>query len=493
MYKILIVDDEYYAREGIRQMIKQIGSGFEVVGESPDAFHALEFMEKDCPDIVLADIHMPVMNGIEFVKQAMERTPNVKFIIITGHDEFEYAKQAFKLNIVDFILKPIDKEEIEEALKRAVLYLNRDRTAVNKEIIEYLRGEYIEEKQLADWRLWEQYYLVLFQFGKKGQTEAAEYVKISDWIKQQMHSFTGSEYSALKLHSDRIVGLVPVSHTDTIIFLQKLVKAAKEIFGTGFTAAVLESDAKSLHQSYGMIKELLHEEFYYGTGTIIEKQFTADLAMDKETIKKQMEAIKIAAMACDKKSVQKKTEELFYMLRHMRCHQELVLECAVNLNLFAQQLVEGEQLSFQRLERNYMAERLTLEEIEQHVVQVLLDAVFQVHDNKSETEDSAVKRAVGIINRRFCEDLSLDQIAGEVYLNPSYLSRKLKEQLGVSFIKYITRLRMEKAILLLKENSNIEQVAREVGYSNYKRFSDVFKTYTGYLPSVYLKGIYSKE
>lgn len=65
MYRILIVDDEYYAREGIREMIRQIGNGFEVLGESPNAYHALEFMEKDCPDIVLADIHMPVMNGIE--------------------------------------------------------------------------------------------------------------------------------------------------------------------------------------------------------------------------------------------------------------------------------------------------------------------------------------------------------------------------------------------------------------------------------------------
>ncbi len=492
MHRILIVDDEYYAREGIRQMIREIGGDFEVAGECSDAFQALEFMETDCPDIVLADIQMPVMNGIEFVRQAMTGKKNIKFIIITGHDEFEYAKQALKLNVVDFILKPIDKDEVAEALTRAVQYLDRDKNAVKKGLMEYLRGEPVDPGRLAGWLPREHYDLALLQFEEKDNAEASEYIKISEWIKTQIAGFTGEKYSALQMHSDRIVGLIPHGKGDTGTFLQGLISGAKELFGIPVTAAVKTFATDALDAGYAGVKQLLKEAFYYGGGTLIETSFQAVRSLNTDVIKKQMEAIKIAAGACDKANVQKKSAELFRLLTRMKAPRDLVLECAVNLNLFAQSLVEGEQLSFERMERKYTTGRLTLAEMELHVQQVLRLAVMQVHDNKSDTEDSAVKRAVGILNQRYCEDLSLEQLAGEVYLNPSYLSRKLKEQLGVSFIKYITKLRMEKAIRLLKENPNIEQVAREIGYSNYKRFSDVFRTYTGYLPSAYLKGIDSK-
>lgn len=490
-YRILIVDDEYYAREGIRRMIERIGGDFIVAGDCADAFSALDFIEQDCPDIVLTDIHMPVLNGIEFVKLVMSGNKQVKFIIITGHDEFEYAKQAFKLDIVDYILKPIEVGEVQETLKRTAAVLTTERRAVKKQLIGYLRGEALEEEKLHLWLPESSCCLALFQLSKN--TGNAEYMKVYEWMKQKLTEYTGRNYSALQMHSDRIAGLLQSSLQHAEIFLQEVINEAAKLFDMPVTVAVRQFQVRELQTGYGNVRSLLKDEFYYGKGRIIKRPFEATAILNTEGVTRQLEAVRLAAKGCDKSNVCTKLKSLFDSMRRMKCPADFVLEAAVSLNLFAQQLIAGEQLSLSGIERAYINERLTLEEIEHHVQSVLLKSIIRVHDSLSDSEDSAVKQAIAIINERFCEKLSLEALAGEVFLNPSYLSRKLKEQLGESYIKYITRLRMEKAVTLMAQNANVEQVSKQVGYGNYKRFSDVFKQHTGCLPSTYIKNIHKRD
>ena len=124
-YKVLLVDDEEEVRNAIEQRINWEELGFEVIGKAQNGVKAMEIAEKLQPDVVITDIKMPYMNGLELARNLKEENPGVRILILTGFDEFEYAKEAVHLEIEEYILKPINANELSECLKRLknVLYM----------------------------------------------------------------------------------------------------------------------------------------------------------------------------------------------------------------------------------------------------------------------------------------------------------------------------------------------------------------------------------
>jgi two-component system, response regulator YesN len=123
MWKVFIADDEPKIRMGLAQLVESFGKEFEVTGEAEDGQSALERISIELPDILLVDICMPRLNGLEFIEKIQKESVNSIIIIITGHDEFEYAKKAVELPIFEYILKPVDQKELAETIKRAVAEL----------------------------------------------------------------------------------------------------------------------------------------------------------------------------------------------------------------------------------------------------------------------------------------------------------------------------------------------------------------------------------
>lgn len=121
-YKVLLVDDEEEVRNAIEQRINWEELGFEVIGKAQNGVKAMEIAEKLQPDVVITDIKMPYMNGLELARNLKEENPGVRILILTGFDEFEYAKEAVHLEIEEYILKPINANELSECLKRLKTY-----------------------------------------------------------------------------------------------------------------------------------------------------------------------------------------------------------------------------------------------------------------------------------------------------------------------------------------------------------------------------------
>ena len=117
-YKVLLVDDEEEVRNAIEQRINWEELGFEVIGKAQNGVKAMEIAEKLQPDVVITDIKMPYMNGLELARNLKEENPGVRILILTGFDEFEYAKEAVHLEIEEYILKPVNANELSECLKR---------------------------------------------------------------------------------------------------------------------------------------------------------------------------------------------------------------------------------------------------------------------------------------------------------------------------------------------------------------------------------------
>ena len=119
--KILIVDDEYIIRQGIKHLLDWEKHGFQVVGEADNGKQALEMIEKDPPDIVLTDIVMPVMDGIELTKMLNIKNSGIQVIVLSGYSDFEYVKSTFQSGAVDYILKPtLNPKELLSVLQKAV-------------------------------------------------------------------------------------------------------------------------------------------------------------------------------------------------------------------------------------------------------------------------------------------------------------------------------------------------------------------------------------
>ena len=117
-YKIMLVDDEEEVRTSIIRKIDWQDAGFEVIGDAENGKEALEKIEQNEPDVVLTDIRMPYMDGLEMAENIRQRYPSIKIVIFSGFDEFEYAKKAIKLNVIEYILKPVNVEELTAILKK---------------------------------------------------------------------------------------------------------------------------------------------------------------------------------------------------------------------------------------------------------------------------------------------------------------------------------------------------------------------------------------
>lgn len=136
MYRVMLIDDEMSARRLLQQSIDWEALDMEVVGEASSGIEAINIIDDLRPDITFVDISMPFMNGIDFTKLAIERYPNLIIIILTAHDDFEYARQCVKLPVVDYMLKPIVRKDVVETLKSVKVKLDEMKKNVSEENME---------------------------------------------------------------------------------------------------------------------------------------------------------------------------------------------------------------------------------------------------------------------------------------------------------------------------------------------------------------------
>ena len=140
LYRIILVDDEEEVRKSIIKKIDWNAAGFQVVGDAENGEEALERIEALEPDVVLTDIRMPYMDGLTLAEKVRQRFPSTKIVIFSGYDDFEYAKQAIKLNVTEYILKPVNVEELTAILKR--IKANLDEEIEQKRNVSLLRENY---------------------------------------------------------------------------------------------------------------------------------------------------------------------------------------------------------------------------------------------------------------------------------------------------------------------------------------------------------------
>lgn len=495
-----------------------------IAGEAGTAQEALRLVAAAPPDIIFTDICMPLMDGIEFSGLVLQKYPQIKIVIVTGYEEFEYAKRSIKAGVADFILKPINDEEIQK-----VLCALKEKIAVEKakqeehlqlkkqleESLPYLRERFFNEllsNNLTAEQIKEQFDFYHIEIGAadsgapgRGQIAVVD-LTLAD------RNLCEEERLILRMRMMNAIKelLAEEAYFPTFFdYSQRIV-----IFANGHTAAEL---TKRCQQIGALLRRQFQRPFCIGVGTphpLERLRFSyreACEALRHQVLLGKNQVIEFAAINPETPArlgfVHEALDMFGFYLKAGLEEQALDSLCAYHRELERQETVNLDLLRVTAVNvisviQNVLAETGadiaalwqdhpqpyaavfkmdTYPEIKGYLESLTLQTVRVVHGLRNRKVNKVIQEIENyLINHYPDSKLSLAEVARVHYLNPSYLCRVFKQNTGQSFVEYLTRIRMEKAIKLLRETDlKAYEIADKVGINDPHYFGVCFKKYTG--------------
>lgn len=511
-YKVLIVDDEETIREGLKMIVDWNGLGFEITGEAANGIEALDFISsKGCPDVVLADIRMPAMDGLELIKAVNESGYNVHFIILSGYDYFEYAKRAIELGAFDYILKPTKLDELNSKFLRLKEKLDEDqkKNVIISKGMESIREDYVKnllynrysQKEepmreidhiglLSRGEIFKVLVLHLIFKGYSGDSSVVERnvwgfacqlpdcVPVADDSGNLVFIFIGCK----KDDSEAVERYVELSAGNLIDYVRRLNCHTR--IGTGN----IVEDFMEIHTSYTQAVSALEKSFFTGRDNIVKFSQCEDTKQIKMEYPAEYEVQLIHAIErADKTAASDIIDCMFNDILILQSVQpaylfRICVEMIIAISRNYKNISGSIESAFDesRVIYNKFSGFETVGELKDWLKERICFVIDMIMDIKENTNNRIVNHIRKIISREYQKQINLVTIANELYMNPDYLSRLFKKETGQSFIDYLTSYRVEKAKLLLKDVTvKSYEVAFMVGYNESCYFSKVFKSFTG--------------
>ncbi|SFL53744.1 two-component system, response regulator YesN [Gracilibacillus orientalis] len=500
MWKVIIVDDERRTRQGIITLVDWKRLGFEVVDTASDGYIAIEKYEQHQPDLIIIDIKMPKRSGIETIQVIREHDKAVKFLIISGYAEFQYAKQAIQYNVEGYLLKPLEEEELINYLKKMHTELAVERKdninnkhdqfqryidlIIQQKISKEVRNFFQEEMK------WNYYAMLLIRFFDKKQLDLADIVaSIKQYVsKEEGIVFIRNGYAGIWVKESHAG-----SNTEKVYYSVYHSLKEKNLAFIGAVSNRVEQ-IESMANCYQQAESYLHESFFYEEEYLI----TPYTPMIKErSIDKSVEQLS------DYK------EKLLYAVEISDCNtfKQLMMEVIVLLAKTAYTETEIKQQITMLL--TYINNKLTAQhpEVQDRITIKLTDIVSiqQSHTIKqltsivfehlkalssvidADTSGLIVKRMIHFINKNYDKNIKLDTMAELLHYHKVYLGKIFKETTGEYFKTYLDKVRIKNSKRLLLKGSKVYEVAKMVGYTTPDYFHSKFKKYEGMSPSEYRK------
>ncbi len=480
-YSMIIVDDERIIREGLKKYIEKLDSGFCVKELFEDGKEAIEYLSEHEVDLVITDICMTEIDGLEVAAYIKNNLPDTEVVILSGYRNFEYAQKAISCGVTRYILKPVKKAEIAEILKSVRQCLD-EKKHIKDVIFQY-------DEMLAQVR---KQFFVDYMLGVSENGGAGEDI------------FSPLHFSVKP--EEIYASVLKVSWQESFIeevwqYGKDRIKAAVLNFFScqpGYVFAMAVEDERFLVLSSGSKAEWEAEELklrakeLFGTAPDVEIIYSCKGLYGLENYKKLSEGKSVASDAVENE-------------------RRMLLCTYLNLGMFKQakelfsELCEsGDGASAQGMREKELIE-LVCENAQKAGVEMDPERYLRRLREKTESpgevfeslakyfsmarsEDKLIKKIREYVQANYAMDISLESVAEKVYLHPVYLSRFFKQQVGENFRDYLFSVRMTNAITLLKKNTyKIYEISRMVGYKSSKYFSRQFKSYTGYTPKNYCR------
>jgi two-component system response regulator YesN len=506
MYKLLIVDDEALICQGLDAMIHWEHLPLTKSGMAHDGIEAMKSIENDLPDIIITDVKMPEMDGLELIKEVSIKYPNIHFIVFSGHDEFEYAHKAMQYGVKHYLLKPSSDNELNSVLTELIDELNQKNNqllihkALLENITEHSFGRFLlgDEFGKQEWEYLNRLiklkidldkgYLILFNIG----TSIENY-----------HTFALNNIINEVLDVNNIIlrttineeSILVINKTDLFDLKQKisLIKAKFFDFYTIDTTIFLTPvhDIKSLPESYSQLHRYIKTHLYFVKGKIVEaNEFTRLLNKEVSYLNYDFSPLSKALKEGHEYDAIQLLDTFFTQLKHNHYTKDQVqLSTLELLNELLSHIPATSRVNY--LNQFLNGINSTHLDVIHHQLSLFIQEIIQLYNEKNMLKYSPlINDIIKIIMHEISNPkLSLKWIAENMlYMNRDYLSKTFKKETGISFSTFLMNYRMDKACKMIADadENRITDIAEKIGFGNNPAyFSRAFKKYTGMNPSQY--------
>ncbi len=536
MVKVFLVEDEMLIREGIKNSIQWEKEGYEFVGEASDGELALPMVLKEKPDILITDIRMPFMTGLELSRLVKQELPGIKILIISGYDDFEYAKEAIGVGVTEYLLKPISSAKLLETLQSVSEEIFRERkerdlrdiyqqemqenTEIKKMKLfsKLLSGDFSLAKVLEEGKEFgmnlsaQMYQLILFKVralkqGKEkesGKVYAAveDMVRTHAWVYSFQRSVDGWAFLITADEEEELWQREKVFLKD----LERLVRGCRDIEYFGgigkpvcrlreLTASFREADkafasrfTREMNQIVsGENLQDMRDNEAFGVGSFGELEQTHQV-VEKFLNNGVKEEVGSFVDAC----LGEIPEDHF---RSLMMRQYVMMNIYVTVMSFCEKITTdaGKVLEEEVLQKRgeelkkAVSDTNSVEDIREYVVHLVEQAIEVRNAASGKRYSDIIQMAREQIQATYMEEeISLNSIATWVGMSPSYFSSIFSKEMGKTFVEYLTEIRIEKAKeLLVCTSMKTSEIGYEVGYKDPHYFSYIFKKVQGCSPKDY--------
>lgn len=521
MYRLVIADDEESIRNGMAHSLPWEELGFTVVGQCENGQEVIDRLEELKPDVVLSDIRMPVMDGVELMKYLNREHPEIRIVILSGYSDFEYLNESIKNHVAEYLLKPTDIDEFEETFRHLKESLDKERQQqdqINESVEQHFRfwllsllhgsaSERDDERfmPILSKRGIDPDNLVVVFFTPDGHDDDRSAQKAALMEKIMAAAGTapvGEGLSRLLLNESdqRIIALFSSQNeiqeeevTDAVRAVQDAVKGAlSESLTAGISSLCTERDM--LAQEYEQASCCAKQGAFMGGGSIVNFRDLGS-GSPKDLPYFNLELIEKALLKQDSDSIRREVDRVFKEYENpavsYQYPNQLCLSLLFHISLWG--------LRYGVLMENVLGKMgaaytdiytcSTLEKKKEFVMSVLGNYQKAVGEQRAKgmPGNSVALRVRGYVDKEYCSNsISLESVAEHVHKAPAYISRLFKNEFGCNFSEYLTKKRMKLAAQLLNDpDALVYNVAHQCGYVDASNFIRVFKRYYGISPAEY--------
>ena len=521
LIRTLIVDDEYLIRHAIRSLIDWNSLGFQIVAEASDGLEALDLVDKYRPELIILDINIPLLDGIKVADKVREKYPHVKIIVLTGYDTFGYIQRCMRAGVMDYVVKPIEKDEFQKAVVASKREILKERNM--EKFLEYFKhsddlkvNSFFNEpqKNQAD-------FMELFSedIKKKECINNSVILLEADFLRQKFRtqkerifslmavSIMVKEYLdkaglSITMHPYKFNVLVGVGLTNSIspdlkTCFERAARQALENMNISISCGISNpfSEITDMNNAIVQAQKALEQKFCKGVGKIYAYDATQILYPDKSDFRVDTSYITSLLRQGEFNRVKDQLHEIISdAMKKSFCKEYFCFIAADLVNCIIHFSIElGLNTSYifdnQRVYMSHIEKFETAVELENWLISLYKNVVSFSSNYCHKRSDRIISKCCEYIEKNYhSHNLSVTSIANNLFITSNYLCKIFKQEMKTTLTEYIVSFRMKKAKQFIEENKEhqIISLSKAVGYNDPFYFSKSFKKFYGISPSKYV-------
>ncbi|EMS70072.1 response regulator transcription factor [Ruminiclostridium cellobioparum] len=506
LYKVLIVEDNDIIREDIEHLIDWTKHGYKLVTGAKNGEEGLAMFHRYNPDIVITDIKMPVMSGLEMIDQIRKTGSHAQFILLTAYEEFEYAKKALYLDVHSYVLKhEVDDEILLCELEKQKAALNKERNmgriTKSMSLKEYLtRGDIVSQGVDNFFRWHGRSIVMVVELGEIPGNGLTAYKRLKETTEDMLSEY---EFESVDIGAREYVIFLKVpeslSEARSRDFVRAFVKKQQDAFSkilevntaVGIGPYIFHTD--KILDGYKVAKKILRQKVFYKGDCVLDIQDIPPGHGKAEEVRELIKATKQNISGMNREVLHKQLLALFTDLLVQYKSVELLDECVHELiyTLANVNNQNGLESLHDRLDNIILCSRsgnvYELVELYNEAIGKLEAALMPQYSKK-------IRDIIKYIHEHYQEEVNLSDLSRKLDISVIYISQLFKREVGMNFSSYLTKVRMDKAVELLETgNYKVYEVSEMVGYQTIQYFSKMFKKETGKMPSDFGRSIWRSK